>query len=180
LKAIKNSCILKYLYSFLSARLLPFKKGRDNILPFSIFLKIIPVIFIKLKKRLFIWPLCSIHVLGCVTFPRYGYGSTHPIPKPLAKTHSNTSNYRLISLLSSISKVFEKISLKRLQYFISAIISCLTINLVSGWPTLHPTNLEEWFTKSKEEGNRLCPNPRACCFLMSKSIRLGLAWGSSS
>jgi hypothetical protein len=42
-----------------------------------------------------------------------------PIPKP-CKDHSNPSNYRPISQLTSISKVFEKIILKRLQDFISA------------------------------------------------------------
>jgi hypothetical protein len=41
-----------------------------------------------------------------------------PIPKP-GKDPSNPSNYRPISLLSSISKVFERIILKRLNTFVS-------------------------------------------------------------
>jgi Reverse transcriptase (RNA-dependent DNA polymerase)/Endonuclease-reverse transcriptase len=53
-------------------------------------------------------------------FPKvWKHASVIPIPKP-GKDHSNPSNYRPISLLSSISKVFEKIILKRLQDFISA------------------------------------------------------------
>jgi hypothetical protein len=43
-----------------------------------------------------------------------------PIPKP-GKDHSNPSNYRPISLLSSISKVFERMILKRLNGFISIV-----------------------------------------------------------
>jgi hypothetical protein len=43
-----------------------------------------------------------------------------PILKP-GKDHSNPSNYRPISLLSSISKVFERIILKRLNGFISTV-----------------------------------------------------------
>jgi hypothetical protein len=44
-----------------------------------------------------------------------------PNPK-LGKDHSNLSNYRPNSLLSSISKVFERIILKRLNGFISTVI----------------------------------------------------------
>jgi hypothetical protein len=43
-----------------------------------------------------------------------------PVPKP-GKDHSNPSNYRPISLLSSISKVFEKIIMKHLNGFISTV-----------------------------------------------------------
>ncbi len=42
-----------------------------------------------------------------------------PIPKP-GKDHSDPSNYRPISMLSSISKVFERVILKRLNAFISS------------------------------------------------------------
>jgi hypothetical protein len=53
-------------------------------------------------------------------FPKvWKHTSVIPIPKP-GKDHSNPSNYRPIILLSSISKVFEKIILKRLQDLISA------------------------------------------------------------
>jgi hypothetical protein len=41
-----------------------------------------------------------------------------PIPKP-GRDHSDPSNYRRISLLSSISKIFERIILRRLNAFIS-------------------------------------------------------------
>jgi hypothetical protein len=40
-----------------------------------------------------------------------------PIPKP-GKDHSDPSNYRPISLLSSISKILERVILKRLNAFI--------------------------------------------------------------
>jgi hypothetical protein len=71
--------------------------------------------------RSFIWLMCSILVLSYVIFLRYG--STPPwflFPRP-GKDHSNPSKYRPISLLSSISKVFERIILKRLNGFISTV-----------------------------------------------------------
>jgi hypothetical protein len=86
-------------------------------------------------------------------FPKiWNHASAIRIPKP-GKDHSNPSNYRPISLLSSISKVLD-----------------------SGWPTLHPTNWEELFSMSREEGICLCPNPRTCYFLTSKklSTRFGM------
>jgi hypothetical protein len=54
-----------------------------------------------------------------VYFPNtWKHASVIPIPKP-GKDHSNPLNYRPISLLSSVSKIFEKIILKRLQDFVS-------------------------------------------------------------
>jgi hypothetical protein len=41
-----------------------------------------------------------------------------PIPKP-GRDHSDPSNYRPISLLSSISKILERVILKRLNAFFS-------------------------------------------------------------
>jgi hypothetical protein len=71
-----------------------------------------------------------------------------PIPKP-GKDHSNPSNYRLISLLTSISKVFERIILKRMNGFIS------TINILPdhqlGFKVAHSTfhQLLEGYVKAK-------------------------------
>jgi hypothetical protein len=54
-------------------------------------------------------------------FPKiWKHVSVIPIPKP-GRDHSNPSNYRPISLLSSISLVFERITLNRLNSFISTI-----------------------------------------------------------
>jgi hypothetical protein len=51
-------------------------------------------------------------------FPKqWRHATVIPIPKP-GKDHSDPSNYRPISLLSSISKIFERIILKRLNAFI--------------------------------------------------------------
>jgi hypothetical protein len=52
-------------------------------------------------------------------FPNtWKHASVIPIPKP-DKDHTNPSNYRPISLLSLVSKFFEKIIIKRLQDFVS-------------------------------------------------------------
>jgi hypothetical protein len=52
-------------------------------------------------------------------FPNiWKHASAIPVPKH-GKDHSNPSNYRPISLLSSVSKIFENFIIKRLQDFVS-------------------------------------------------------------
>jgi hypothetical protein len=54
-------------------------------------------------------------------FPKsWKHANIIPVPKP-GKDLSNPSSYRPISLLSSISKSFERVILKRLQNFTTAI-----------------------------------------------------------
>jgi hypothetical protein len=60
-----------------------------------------------------------------------------PIPKP-GKDPSNSSDYRPISLLSSISKVFERIILKRLNTFVS--IQNVLPNHQFGFRAAHSTS----------------------------------------
>jgi hypothetical protein len=59
---------------------------------------------------------------GCLKlsyFPsKWKHSKVIPIPKP-NKDHSDPSNFRPISLLSSISKVFERVLLKRFNAFLS-------------------------------------------------------------
>jgi hypothetical protein len=67
-------------------------------------------------------------------FPKHA-ASVIPIPMP-GKDHCNPSNYRPISLLSSIGNVFERIILKRLNGFIS------TVNILPqfGFRVAHSTS----------------------------------------
>jgi hypothetical protein len=53
-------------------------------------------------------------------FPtKWKHSKVIPIPKP-NKDHSDPSNFRPISLLSAISKVFEKVILKQFNEFLSS------------------------------------------------------------
>jgi hypothetical protein len=57
--------------------------------------------------------------LKLCSFPKkWRHATVIPIPKP-GRDHSDPSNYRPISLLSSISKILERVILKRLNAFIS-------------------------------------------------------------
>jgi hypothetical protein len=81
--------------------------------------------------RSFIWLLCFI-LVKLYYFPKiWKHASVTPIPKLYP------SNYRPISLLSSISKVFERIILRRLNGFIS------TVNILMvefGFRVVHSTS----------------------------------------
>jgi hypothetical protein len=60
------------------------------------------------------------------------------IPKP-NKDHSDTSNFRPISLLSAFSKVFERVILKRFNEFVSNQHLILTIRLACRRLRISPT-----------------------------------------
>jgi hypothetical protein len=73
-------------------------------------------------------------------FPKiWKLASVIPIPKS-GKHHFNPSNYRPFSLLSSISKVFEKIILKRLNGFIST-ANILPVHQI-GFKVAHSTSYQ--------------------------------------
>jgi hypothetical protein len=76
----------------------------------NILLKNIPAVFLT-----YIFNSC----LKLCYFPKQWRNATvQPIPKP-GRDHTDPSNYRSISLLSSISKIIERIILRRLNTFIS-------------------------------------------------------------
>jgi hypothetical protein len=67
-------------------------------------------------------------------FPKsWKHSNVVPVPKP-GKDLSIPSIYRPISLLSSISKIFERVILKRLQNFITAIrVGCPKFEQIYVW-----------------------------------------------
>lgn len=70
-------------------------------------------------------------------FPaRFKHAKVIPIPKP-GKDHSDASNYRPISLLSSLSKLFEKIIQKRINKFIHS--NNILLNTQFGFRSGHST-----------------------------------------
>jgi hypothetical protein len=70
-------------------------------------------------------------------FPKqWRHTTVIPIPKP-GRDHLDPSNYRRISLLSSISKIFERIILRRLNAFISG--HNVLSNHQFGFRTAHTT-----------------------------------------